>query len=408
MKDLASRVGLGLALVCAPAPASAATPRPPGAVVAHSLASSGQYLGSPSLALLPDGQLVASHDFFGPGSTGDTIHVYGSRDRGATWQRKAEIEGGFWSSLFVHRGVLYLMGTSRQDGWLVIRRSTDGGYTWTEPRDAATGLLRSDARYHTAPVPVVEHGGRLWRAFEDSMGPGDWGSYFRSFVMSIPAEADLLVASNWAFSNRLGRDPAWLDGRFGGWLEGNVVVAPSGRLVNMLRADYRDPDEKAAVIEIGADGKTVTFDPARGFISFPGGCKKFSVRWDPVSGAYWSLVNWIPPSQRGGNVERTRNTLALVRSKDLREWEVRCVLLHHPDRERHGFQYADFQFDGPDLVALVRTAFDDEEGGAHSSHDANFITFHRWPDFRRLTKDDGASDAQRCPGDAGAASRLQA
>lgn len=363
--------------------ALSADARPPGTIVAHSPATTRQYLGSPSLAGLPGGELVASHDLFGPGSTSDTIRVYASRDRGTTWQRRSEIKG-FWSSSFVHSGALYLLGTSRQDGSFIIRRSTDGGVTWSEPVNSASGLLRADAKYHTAPMPVVEHNGRLWRAFEDVMAPGGWGSNFRSFMMSVPADANLLDAKNWTFSNRLSRDPQWLDGKFGGWLEGNAVVTPDGRIVNLLRADYRDPDERAAIIEVSDDGATASFNPQTGFIAFPGGCRKFTIRRDPRDCSYWSMANWIPPSQRGGNVERTRNTLALLHSPDLRRWEVRCVLLHHPDRERHGFQYAEFLLDGSDLIALVRTAFDDDTGGAHSAHDANFITFHRWSNFRTL------------------------
>lgn len=357
-------------------------PRPPGVVVAHSPAATRQYLGSPSIVRLPDGVWLVSHDFFGTGSTSDRVHVHTSGDQGLTWQLRSEIRGAFWSSLFLHRDALYLFGTARQDGDLVIRRSTDGGRNWSEPRDDRSGLLRSDARYHCAPMPVIEHQGRLWRAFEDVMGPGGWGSNFRSFLFSAPADSDLLNATNWIASNRLGRDPAWLEGRFGGWLEGNAVVAPDGRLLNILRADVRDPDERAAVIGISADGTQATFDPATGFIRFPGGCKKFTIRQDPRDAGYWSLSNFIPPDQRGGNVERTRNTLALVHSKNLVDWEVRSLLLQHPDRENHGFQYADWQFDGDDLVAAVRTAYDDDHGGAHGSHDANYITFHRWAGFR--------------------------
>jgi len=361
--------------------------RPPGVVVAHSPASTRVYLGSPSVVRLNSGELLASHDYFGPGSTSDRVSVYGSKDRGDTWERRSDFRGGFWSSLFEHRGAVYLLGTSRQDGHVVIRRSLDRGRTWSEPKDDRSGLLLSDARYHCAPTPVVEHAGRLWRAFEDVMGPGGWGSNFRSFMMSAPVEADLLDASQWRVSERLGRDPSWLGGRFGGWLEGNAVVAPDGHLVNLLRADFRDPDERAAWIDVGEDGRTMQFDPDRGFVGFPGGCKKFTVRRDPVGGGYWSLGNGIPRSQRGGNVERTRNTLVLLHSQDLRTWIVRAVLLHHPDRTNHGYQYADWQFDGEDLIGLVRTAHDDALGGAHGCHDSNYITFHRWPGFRRLRGD---------------------
>ena len=391
--SLSLGLGFGMQFLLGPSVlrATAANPAtlPPGVVIAHSPAKSRQYLGSPSITRLPGGDLVASHDFFGPGSTKDLVHVYGSTDEGRSWNRRAEIQGGFWSSLFVHRDALYLLGVGKQDGPMVIRRSTDGGRTWTRPTDERTGMLRNDARYHCAPTPVIEHQGRLWRAFEDVMGPGGWGSNFRSVMLSAPADADLLVATHWISTPPLGRDPAWLDGRFGGWLEGNAVVAPDGRLVNLLRADYREPDEKAAWIDVGGDGRTSSFDPARGFIPFPGGCKKFTVRHDPRTGEYWALANAIPPSQRGGDVERTRNTLALLHSRDLRSWELRAYLLHHPDRDRHGFQYADWILDGDDLLAVVRTAFDDAEGGAHNCHDSNFITFHRWKAFRGFGPGDG-------------------
>jgi len=368
--------------------ASGRTAPAPGTVVAHSPAATRQYLGSPSLVVLPDGALLAAHDLFGPGTTSDLLRVHRSTDRGATWGLLSETRG-FWSTLFFHRGDLYLIGSRRQDGSAVIRRSTDGGRTWTEPVDGRRGLLAL-GRYHGAPMPVVEHGGRLWRAMEDTEGPGGWGSNFRSFMLSVPVDADLLDARAWTFSNRLGRDSSWHHGTFGGWLEGNAVVAPDGSLVNLLRADVRKEVEVAARITVSHDGRTIRFDPATGLLPFPGGCKKFAVRRDPRGDGYWSLSNWIPPSQRGGNVERTRNTLALLHSTDLERWEIRCVLLHHPDRERHGYQYADFQFDGDDLLGLVRTAHDDETGGAHSAHDANYITFHRWPGFRALRMRDAA------------------
>ena len=35
-------------------------------------------------------------------------------------------------------------------------------------------------------------------------------------------------------------------------------------------------------------------------------------------------------------------------------------------------------------VAAVRTAFDDDATGAHNAHDANYLTFHRWNNFRSL------------------------
>jgi hypothetical protein len=98
---------------------------------------------------------VAAHDEFGPQSTEFTravTHVFRSKDRGLTWQPLSTIRGAFWSTLFVHRGALYLLGTDQHHGNAVLRRSIDGGLTWTSPTNGATGLLRDNGQYHCAPV----------------------------------------------------------------------------------------------------------------------------------------------------------------------------------------------------------------------------------------------------------------
>lgn len=363
----------------------------PGVVINHSPAASRQYIGSPSIAILPDGEYVVSHDFFGPGSTRDRTLVFASADRGRTWARRAEIQGQWWSTLFVHERALYLLGTSREYGHAVIRRSNDGGRSWTEPKDKHSGLLLADGRYHCAPVPVLVHDGRLWRGMEDAMGPGPWGHHFRAFMMSAPVGADLLEAESWTCSNRIGRDPSWLGNTFGGWLEGNAVATPDGRVVDILRVDVPLGPEKAAIVSISADGKSATFDPREGFVDMPGGAKKFAIRFDPETRRYWALSNVVGKEFRDRKPASVRNRLALIESTDLEQWRVVTVLLDHPDVPRHGFQYPDWQFDGADLVAAVRTAYDDGEGGAHNAHDANYVTFHRVPNFRRLAADSTGS-----------------
>jgi hypothetical protein len=359
-----------------------------GVVIAHSPKSSGLFVGSPSICILPDGSYVASHDLFGPGIRKDNkpvTKIYKSRNKGVSWEETAVLTNQFWSSLFYHRNNLYLLGTtSGVDGDVSLRRSTDGGLNWTEAKDAISGLLTTGAPYHCAPVPVIEHNGRLWRAMEDCLGTVQtWGKMFRTQVMSAPVDADLMKADSWEFTNALPYDSSYLNGEFGGWLEGNVVVTPSGELVNILRVDYRVGDtEKAAIVRISQDGKTASFDPKTGFIDFPGGCKKFTIRHDNKTNLYWTLSNYIPDEFKGGNVERTRNTQALSYSSDLINWKVSKIVLQHPDVKQHGFQYLDWQFDGDDIIAVSRTAYDDGVGGANNQHDANFITFHRFADFR--------------------------
>ncbi|WP_353721099.1 sialidase family protein [Dyadobacter sp. 676] len=376
------------ALICLVVQSFAQSPdftQVPGTVIAHSPAASGLYIGSPSIAILPNGDYVASHDFFGPKSNEHVraiSRVYRSRDRGKSWQQISEINGQFWSKLFVYQGKLYMLGTDRHHGNMIIRNSADYGRNWTEPTDDSHGLLKA-GEYHCAPMPLIEHRGRLWRAIEDAAGPPkQWGKRYSAFVASIPLGADPMIASNWLSTNVMRFDSTYLDGHFTGWLEGNAVVMPDGSVADVLRVDDRTTlEEKAAIVRISEDGKTASFDPDKDFISFPGGSKKFTIRFDPKTKLYWTLTNLIPGEVKKANAGKSpagiRNTLALYSSKDLITWDFREILLRHPDVVRHGFQYVDWLFDGRDIVFVCRTAFDDGLGGARNNHDANFLTFHR-------------------------------
>jgi hypothetical protein len=350
-------------------------------VVDHLEKSTQTYVGSPSIALLPDGTLLASHDIFGPASAKNTTRVFASRDGGLSWSLRAEIHGQFWSTLFVHQGLAYLMGPDSEFGAVVIRRSQDGGRTWTEPLDSQHGKLL-EGRFHTAPTPVVEHEDRLWRAMEDVGGPGDWPSHFRSFVLSASKNSNLLNASSWIRSNTVASDQALLDHNFHGWLEGNAVVLPNNSIGVLLRVDAKPLGDKAALAAISQNGRIESFDPSTGIISMPGGSVKFTVRMDEKTKQYWSITNVLPVDESPANPGIVRNTLALIRSKDLHRWEVVRILWHHDDELHYGSQYVDWVFDKDDLVAVARTANSDESGGAHDFHDANFLTFFRVKGFR--------------------------
>ncbi|MBI5689344.1 MAG: exo-alpha-sialidase [Verrucomicrobia bacterium] len=381
---------------------------PPGVVVFASPDREKFFCGSPSIIILPDGSYLVSHDIGGRHDRAGHTVLQASTDRGASWRQVGEVSNQKWSTLFQHRGAVYLIGTSARPGDMIIRRSTDGGRTWTDPVDGRHGLL-AQGKYHCAPTPVVVHRGRIWRAFEQFAETAPVRA-FGAFVMSAPEAADLLEASAWTRSNALTHQRDWLATRNGEWLEGNVVVTPQGGLVDILRveshpaigapfalpgANARIPRfEVAAALPIAADGRTVSFDPTRDYLHFIGSEAKFTIRFDERSGRYWSIGSKITNPHTGYawlyTPHHQRNVLSLTSSTDLRTWEERCRLLRFregqvvtKEESRVGFQYVDWQFDGEDLIAVCRTSWN-----GLNYHDANFITFHRVRNFRTLTLSD--------------------
>lgn len=401
------------------ATAPAVSGPPPGVVITASPDSQQIFVASPTIAILPDGTYLVGHDNGGPGAGARKGHtsILSSRDRGVTWTTLAALSDQKWSTLFPHRGAVYLLGVSAKVGNMIVRRSTDGGRTWSDPTDARHGLL-AVGKFHGGPTPVVVHAGRVWRAFEH-FAPTAPERALRAFVMSAPEDADLLDAANWTRTNELAFDKTWLNTRNAEWLEGNVVLAPDGGLVDILRVEAHPAAgaawelpgaargiprfEVAAMVRIAPDARTVSFSPADGFVHFIGSESKFTIRFDPVSKRYWSLGNKITNLRSGAEWVRSphhqRNVIALTSSADLREWREECRILRYAEGSavvkegsRVGFQYLDWQFDGDDLVAVCRTAWN----GANY-HDANAITFHRVTGFRTKTMADSAPDFAAAP-----------
>ncbi|WP_017257136.1 sialidase family protein [Pedobacter arcticus] len=364
----------------------------PGVVINYQDVETQQYIGSPGICILPNGDYIATHDLFGKGSTefsSAVSKVFLSKNKGKSWKQIAVLDGQFWSKPFVHGNNLYIMGTDKHHGNVVIKKSTDGGYTWTKPVDGKSGLLM-EGEFHCAPMPVISSNGYLWRAMERADGEiKKWGFRYGTFMMSIKDDADLLNATNWRHTNTLPYDSTYLNGDFGAWIEGNAVLTNDNNIVNILRV--HNPKDKnnewAAVVNISPDGLKSSFNKENGFIKFPGGGKKFSIRFDEKTQRYLAIVNYVPKEFRGTvQLDRVRNTQAFVSSKDLKTWYVHEILLQHPDIKKHGFNYVDWEFNGENIIYVSRTAYDFKDRSAKNYHDANFLTFHKIKNYKKLFK----------------------
>lgn len=337
-----------------------------------------------TIAMLPDGSYLAACT-----STGEGTVMYRSQDKGRNWERFGNYSSsenliGNYHNLFVHRGSVYLMGVGPGREGLRISRSDDGGRTWSVPEDSTCGLILP-GKYHTAPVPVLVSGGRIWRACETYPDKDP-------FVLSAPGDCDLLDASNWTRTNTVGPASTLVDGfkMSGSMIEGNVVEAPDGSVVNIIRTNSNRTSNYATILHVrGID--TLRFNPKTDWVRMPGGGKKFTVRYDPVSGLYWSLTNPDIPEdvshqglgyKTGLSHSLMRNRLVLICSPDLVNWDEVRTVLYDPDPFFHGFQYADWVFDGDDIAAVVRVGAPESRGLPVRQHDSNLMIFVRVTNFR--------------------------
>lgn len=345
-------------------------------------AFSGKCLCSPCIVRHPQGHLLASMDVFGHGTPQNLSLIFRSDDDGATWRYVTELYPCFWGRMFVHKDELYMLACSTEYGDLLIGKSTDGGNTFCKP----TVLLRGACHTahpgpHKNPQPVVEYNGRLWNTME-------WGSWagfgtHASMMMSAPADADLLDAANWSFTQPVKYDPAWPGtavGKSGGTIEGCPVVAPDGKLYNIMRYQMMgcEPNYgRALVFSVDTDNPEapLTFDRA---MEFPGNHSKFVIRQDPITGYYYSIVCRIRDASCAGH----RNLCSLLRSRDLVTWELVTDLIDGTDKDPKfvGFQYVDWIIEGEDILFLSRTAINEAKG----FHDNNYSTFHRVQNFRKI------------------------
>ncbi len=340
---------------------------------------SGRYLCSPSLLRHPDGYLLSSMDVFCGGGGQNLTMIFRSDDNGKSWHYVCDLFPCFWGKLFLHRGEVYMLGCSTEYGDLLIGKSPDGGMSF----DAPTVLLRGTGGkkavhggigVHKNPQNVVRYNGRIYETLE-------WGSWknekygHAAMVMSADENDDLLSPASWSFTDPL---------KFDRWcneladqpmntmmIEGTLTISPNGKLKNIMRFGKL---HRALCLDVDTETPEAPLRFEK-LIPFPGNFSKFMIKYDSVSGFYYSIATIAYDEQ-----PHARNLLSLIRSRTLDKWEFVCTLFdyRHEPSDKVGFQYVDFEIEGDDIFFLCRTAIN----GAASHHDSNYQTFHRIKNFR--------------------------
>ena len=342
-------------------------------------AYSGKYLCSPSIVRHPDGYLLASMDVHVGAAPQNLTFIYRSDDNGQTWHYVSDLMPSFWGKMFIHNGELYMLSCSTEYGDLLIGKSTDGGRNFSAPVVLLRGSngKKGNLGVHKNPQNIMRYNGRIYETLE-------WGSWenkeycHAAMVMSCDEKDDLLVPENWSFT-----EPRVFD-HFAEevadlpiptmTIEGTLAVSPAGKLLNIMRFGKRG---HAIAYEVNTSNHEAQLTYSQ-LINFPANFSKFMIKFDEVSGKYYSVATRL---YEGCN-NSARNYLTLMASENLTDWQDVCVLqdYRHEDWHQIGFQYVDFEFEGEDIIYLCRTAMN----GAHNFHDSNYSTFHRIENFRKL------------------------
>ncbi len=388
---------------------------------------------SPGILALPNGRLIATCDFGGPGAidlpgiktdAGDfgrpnQGRVATSDDGGKTWTERATLPL-MHATPFVAGDAVYIVGHGRDLG---IVRSDDQGTTWGERVKFTQGET-----WHQAPTNVWYTRDRVYLVMERYLQFA-W-AHCAPVVMSAPVTADLTRRESWTFSNQttfrelVGERVPFLGVPFFtpgstapgnpgdkrnmaplGWLETHLIqfqdpdhvwYDPTGRTFHLIGRAHTGTTNLACLAKAveGEDGSiTVGLEHAPSgepmvYLPCPGGQMKFHILYDAVTKLFWLLSTQATdsmvrpdrlPADRFNLPNNERRRLQLHFSRNAVDW---CFagLVAVGETERSSRHYASMAIAGDDLVILSRSG--DRE--AKDAHNGNIVTFHRIPRFREL------------------------
>ena len=353
-----------------------------------------RYVEGPGLVRLDDGALIAVVPVVPREEwskerrlTQSVTHILRSDDHGKTWQALVDLP--FYSAApWTHRGSLYLFAnkpgppTARNEDLLILR-SDDGGKTWSEPVTLFKG------NYWNCHTAMVQRDGRIYWAIDDLA----LGSKRGPRLIAGDLTGDVLNPQSWRISEPVkfpGAPKEMFDAKFAKqsdqYLEPNVIEV-NGRLrvLSTVKIKRQTTGNVCAVLDAADDGTKLDLKFTR-YNSMPGGNLKFCVLWDESSKLFWATSNLPADSENTVNVKQDnfrgsagdRRFLMLHYSLDALNWFPAGCIAAAPKLSQ-SFMYARPVIDGDDLAIICRSSVN-----APNQHDADYATFHRVRNFRKL------------------------
>lgn len=382
------------------------------------------FCGSPGLALLPDGVILATMELYGGDAKADG-RAFLSLDKGVTFSQTGQYPICH-ARPFTAGNSVYILG---HNGDLTIIKSDDWGQTWGSPVKLTEG-----EQWHQAPSNVWYSGEYIYLVMEKRIHKDIYGWYvgeMAPILMRGRVTDDLTKRENWTFADA----PAFCDiihedelDYFGvpfykvppkesipvapdrycappGWLETNVVKIadpshywydPSGKTFHLLMRAHTGLSNIGCLMKVTeqADGsmttdfQTTPSGKKHFYLPLPGGQMKFHILYDEITKLYWLLssqatdsmtrAELLPPT-RYNLPDNERNRLMLSFSKNCVDW---CFagMVTIGDSDKSSRHYASMAIDGADLRILSRSGTPDSK----TAHNVEMITFHTVENFRGL------------------------
>ncbi len=357
-------------------------------------------LDGPGLVKMPDNLFIAVIPVKMPQRW--VCEILHSRNEGETWHHAGRLP--YYSAVpWVHDGDLFLFGHTegvemRNDD-LHLLRSRDAGKNWSEPVTIARG------HFWNCQTGMVRHGGKLYWAVDD-LSPGK--SLRGPRVIACDLQQDPMQPDAWRLSNCV-PFPGLPDALLNPWITGDYpkarmlepnVIETGGRLrvLMAVKPPLQATTGLGAVFDLNEKGGELNLSFTQ-YHPIPGGHLKFCVIKDEQTGLFWLAGNlavdgqnqfrFSDPGERkrdgrpyhqsgagcGGN---DRRFLMLYYGLDGLNWfPAGCVA--RAGRMSQSFNYPALMIHNEDMMIIARSSIN-----AHSRHDADYATFHRVRNFRRL------------------------